>query len=60
MTDCNGATIGVGDVVEVVESQPHERGEWVVERLHDGGAILEQLGWFGPSELRLVRRKEQA
>ena len=59
MTDCNGATIGVGDVVEVVDL--HMSGE--VESIHTardranvkvGGAVM----WLKPSELRLVRRKD--
>lgn len=71
MTDCNGATIGVGDVVEVVDERSGNRGKgWAtVREVVQSGPVPEcrvesrsfsWFGWYLGNQLRLVRRKEKA
>ena len=61
MTDCNGATIGVGDVVEVVDL--HMSGEVEsISKIRNWAYVMANgvTGWYAKNELRLVRRKEKA
>jgi hypothetical protein len=65
--DRNGDPIGVGDVVEVVDDLSAGHATVVdvdeADDSYEPEALIEfgwEDGWYKGSELRLVRRKEQA